>query len=160
MELVLTFQQMTFGETIVRKPTLMQRFLILVLQVINPPMPKVFTEDINRARNITMRFVFMKVSKVLLLLQFSQLQEEWQMNRSYCFLKAPCLPAFWHKLCSGNGMGTVLPVLLTIEVSNKMFITLWASRSSKGSFGHSLETAPIDLIQIETKSAKYQLLIV
>ena len=66
-----------------------------------------------------MKLIFVKLSKVFLLLQFSQLQKEWLLKLLF-FTSAllPCFLTSGHKLCSCIGMGTMLPVLLTIEVSN------------------------------------------
>jgi len=87
-----TFQQMASAEVVVRKPTLIYRFLILMYQVIDPPMPRVFTEGMNWAKNAPMRLVFVKLSKVHLVLSFSQLQEEWLMK--LLFFRSALPPCF------------------------------------------------------------------
>ena len=112
---------------------LMQKFLIFMVQVIDPPMPRVFTEIINYLRNILMKVVSVRLSKVPLHLQF--FSHRWNGQWSYIVTSVLLLDK-WN-----TNYATVMEWVqycLSFSLLTSVFQCL---RGSKGHFGHLI--APV-----------------
>ena len=131
--------------------SLTHMFLVILLV---PPVPVPFTENMNCVRSVLMKLAYVKLNRVPLLKFFSAtggMANELKMKQP-CFTNVllPCYQINGTQIIYAAVMGWIR-CCLSFSLLRSAIRCLRGSRSSKGSFGHSLGSAPIDLIQVESR---------